>query len=74
MTKQFWNGNTAAAQAVRLCNVQVLAAYPITPQTALVEQIASYINNGLMDARMIAVESEHSAMSACAGASAHFRP
>jgi len=69
MAKQFWNGNTAAAQAVRFCHVQVVAAYPITPQTALMEQVASNINNGLMDARMIAVESEHSAMSACAGAS-----
>ncbi len=69
MAKEFWNGNRAAAQAAKLCNVQVVAAYPITPQTALVEHISSYINNGLMDARMIAVESEHSAMSACAGAS-----
>ena len=67
--KQFWNGNMAAAQAVKLCNVRVVAAYPITPQTALMEQVASDISNGFMDARMIAVESEHSAMSACAGAS-----
>ena len=69
MAKQFWNGNTAAAQAVKLCNVRVVAAYPITPQTPLVEQVASYISDGLLDARMIAVESEHSAMSACASAS-----
>jgi len=69
MARQFWNGNTAAAQAVRLCNVKVVAAYPITPQTALVEEVASDISNGLLDARMITVESEHSAMSACAGAS-----
>lgn len=69
MKNQFWNGNTAAAQAVRLCGAQVVAAYPITPQTALVEQIASDISDGLLDARMIRVESEHSAMSACAGAS-----
>lgn len=69
MAKQFWNGNTAAAQAVRLCNVQIVAAYPITPQTTLVEQVAYDISNGLLDARMITVESEHSAMSACAGAS-----
>ncbi len=69
MPAQFWNGNTAAAQAVRLSRVQVIAAYPITPQTALVEDVASDISNGLLDARMITVESEHSAMSACAGAS-----
>lgn len=69
MAKEFWNGNRAAAEAVKMCNVHVVAAYPITPQTALVEHIASFINNGFMDARMIAVESEHSAMSACAGAS-----
>ena len=67
--KYFCNGNEAAAQAVRLCNVQVVAAYPITPQTSLVEHIASDISNGLLNARMIVVESEHSAMSACAGAS-----
>jgi len=67
--KHFCNGNEAAAQAVRLCNVQVVAAYPITPQTSLVEHIASDISNGLLSARMIVVESEHSAMSACAGAS-----
>ena len=70
MAKEFWNGNTAAAQAVRLCGVEVVAAYPITPQTALMEQVASNIGNGLMNARMVPVESEHSAMSTCAGASA----
>ncbi len=67
--KHFCNGNEAAAQGVRLCNVQVVAAYPITPQTSLVEHVASDISNGLLNARMIVVESEHSAMSACAGAS-----
>jgi len=69
MANEFWNGNKAAAEAVRLCDVKVVAAYPITPQTTLVEHIASFVSNALMDARMIAVESEHSAMSACAGAS-----
>jgi len=69
MSRNFWNGNTAAAEGVKLCNVQVVAAYPITPQTSLVEKIALNINNGYMDARIIPVESEHSAMSACAGAS-----
>ncbi|MDY6833743.1 MAG: pyruvate ferredoxin oxidoreductase [Chloroflexota bacterium] len=69
MAKEFWNGNTSAAEAVKLCGVEVVAAYPITPQTALMEQVAANIGNGLMNARMVPVESEHSAMSTCAGAS-----
>ena len=64
------NGNYAAAYAVKLANVKVVAAYPITPQTAVVEKIAEFIANGEMNAEYINVESEHSAMSACIGASA----
>lgn len=68
MSQEFWNGNRAAAEAARLCRIQTVAAYPITPQTGVVEQISSFINNGELEAEMVHVESEHSAMSACAGA------
>jgi 2-oxoisovalerate ferredoxin oxidoreductase alpha subunit len=64
------NGNYAAAYAVKLANVKVVAAYPITPQTAVVEKIAEFVANGEMNAEYIKVESEHSAMAACIGASA----
>lgn len=64
------NGNYAAAYAVKLAKVKVVAAYPITPQTSVVEKIAEFIASGEMNAEYIKVESEHSAMSACIGASA----
>jgi 2-oxoisovalerate ferredoxin oxidoreductase alpha subunit len=64
------NGNYAAAYAVKLSRVKVVAAYPITPQTAVVEKIAEFVAKGEMNAEYIKVESEHSAMSACIGASA----
>lgn len=60
----------AASLAVKLANVDVIAAYPITPQTHIVERLAEYVANGELDAEFINVESEHSAMSACIGASA----
>ncbi len=64
------HGSRAVAEAVRLCDVKVVAAYPITPQTHIVEDIAEMVANGELDAEYIMVESEHSAMSACIGASA----
>ncbi len=70
MTTEFWNGNMAAAQAVKLARVQVIAAYPITPQTHTVEYLSQFVNDGELDGRMVKVESEHSALSACAGAAA----
>lgn len=69
MPEEFITGNRAAAEAARLARAQVVAAYPITPQTSTVEYLSQFINNGEMDARMIRVESEHSALSACVGAS-----
>lgn len=63
-------GNHAAAIAVKLARVKVIPAYPITPQTTIVEYIASFIESGQMDAEYIRVESEHSAMAAAIGASA----
>ena len=62
-------GNAAAAYAAKLCRVDVVAAYPITPQTTIVEYIAEFLANGEMDCEYIRVESEHSAMTACIGAS-----
>ena len=63
-------GNEAAAQAVRLCRPSVIAAYPITPQSELVEELAKFAAEGLLDAEMVEVEGEHSAMSVLMGASA----
>ena len=60
----------AVADTVKLCDVDVVAAYPITPQTHIVEHIADLVANGELDAEYIPVESEHSAMSACLGSSA----
>ena len=62
--------NYAVAYAVKDLDVDVVSAYPITPQTTVVEKIAEFIANGELDAEMIHVESEHSALSAAAGASA----
>ncbi|RLG76083.1 MAG: ferredoxin oxidoreductase, partial [Thermoprotei archaeon] len=64
------NSNYATAYAVKDADVDVIAAYPITPQTTIVEKIAEFIANGELDAEMIHVESEHSALSAVVGASA----
>ncbi|MGC9208697.1 MAG: transketolase C-terminal domain-containing protein [Nitrososphaeria archaeon] len=62
--------NYAIAQAVKDADVDVVSAYPITPQTTVVERISELIANGELKAEMIHVESEHSAMSAAIGASA----
>jgi len=64
------SSNLAVAHAVKDVDVDVVAAYPITPQTTVVEKIAEFIANGELDAEMIHVESEHSALSAVVGASA----
>jgi pyruvate ferredoxin oxidoreductase alpha subunit len=60
----------AIADAVAQCRVDVIAAYPITPQTHIVEHLAELVNNGELDAEYLPVESEHAAMSACIGAAA----
>ena len=60
----------ALGEAAKLANTDVIAAYPITPQTHIVEHIADMVANGEMDAEFITVESEHSAMSACLGSAA----
>jgi pyruvate ferredoxin oxidoreductase alpha subunit len=63
-------GSHAIAEAVRLCRPQVISAYPITPQTHIVEALADFVANGQLDAEYITVENELSALSACVGASA----
>ena len=62
--------NHIAGYAARAARVRVVAAYPITPQTTIVEKIAEFVENHEMDAEYIRVESEHSAMVACIGAAA----
>lgn len=63
------NGNVAAALGVKLAEAQVIAAYPITPQTPLTEKLSEFIEAGEMKAQYIPVESEHSALAACIAAS-----
>ena len=63
-------GDSAIAHALRQANLDVLAAYPITPQTIIVEDYQRFAADGEINAAVIPVESEHSAMSACVGASA----
>nr|MDO8080700.1 transketolase C-terminal domain-containing protein [Candidatus Freyarchaeota archaeon] len=62
-------GNEALAHAVKQCRPDVIAMYPITPQTQIVEELAQFYADGEIDAELIAAESEHSAMAACIGAS-----
>ena len=66
--RQVAEGSQAVSEAVRLAKVQVIAAYPITPQTHIVENISEYCSKGMLNARFICVESEHSAMAAVIGA------
>jgi pyruvate/2-oxoacid:ferredoxin oxidoreductase alpha subunit len=66
--KQVAEGSQAVSEAVRLAKVQVIAAYPITPQTHIVENLSEHCANGTLSARFICVESEHSAMAALIGA------
>ncbi len=63
-------GNEAMAEAMRQINPDVVAAYPITPATEIVQIFSGFVADGLVDTEYVAVESEHSAMSACIGASA----
>jgi len=62
------NGDSAVALAAKQAKVEAISAYPITPQTIIVEKLSEYVYNGELDAAFIPVESEHSAMSAAIGA------
>jgi pyruvate/2-oxoacid:ferredoxin oxidoreductase alpha subunit len=67
--KMFLSGNHAAAYGARLARPQVVAAYPITPQSPIYEKLSEWDGKGELGARMMRVESEHSAMAACISAS-----
>ena len=64
------SGNEAAATAMRQINPDVVAAFPITPSTEIPQYFSTFVANGAVDTEFVAVESEHSAMSACIGAEA----
>ncbi len=64
------SGNEAVATAMKQINPDVVAAFPITPSTEIPQYFSSFVANGQVDTEFVAVESEHSAMSACIGASA----
>jgi len=68
--KKILEGSHAIAEAVRLVKPEVISAYPITPQTHIVERLAEMVADGDLDSEYICVESEFSALSACLGASA----
>lgn len=65
-----WDGNMAACQAMRQAQIDVVAAYPITPSTPIVQNYGTFTSNGYIDGEFLLVESEHAAMSACVGAAA----
>jgi pyruvate/2-oxoacid:ferredoxin oxidoreductase alpha subunit len=66
---QIITGNSAAAYGVKLCRVQVISAYPITPSTSVTETIAHWVESGELKAEYVRVESEHSVMTVCVAAS-----
>jgi len=68
--KKFLSGNEAFAEGIRLARPQVISAYPITPQTIVVEKLSEMVEDGSLKAEYIHVESEHSALSCAIGASA----
>ncbi len=67
---EVWDGNLAAAHALRQCQVDVVSAYPITPSTPIVEGYAKFKSDNYVEGEFIMVESEHAAMSGCIGAAA----
>ncbi|TFG01094.1 MAG: pyruvate ferredoxin oxidoreductase [Promethearchaeota archaeon] len=68
--RKILTGNHAAAHAFRQAKVEVVSAYPITPQSPVVEKISDFIAKGKLNARFVRVESEHSALAVCCAASA----
>jgi pyruvate/2-oxoacid:ferredoxin oxidoreductase alpha subunit len=67
--KDFMTGNDAVAHAVKLCRTPLIAAYPITPQTAIYEKLSAWEASGVLKGIMMRTESEHSAMASCIAAS-----
>src|SRR3972149_2204282 len=70
MTREMLTGNAAAAWGVKLAEVDYVPAYPITPQTEIIETLAKWISDGVLDARFVTVDSEHSMITAAGAASA----
>lgn len=70
MARKFLSGNEAFAEGIRLARPQVISAYPITPQTIVVEKLSEMVEDGSLKSEFIHVESEHSALSCAMGASA----
>ena len=68
--KKVITGDHAVAIGAKLCRVDVVPAYPITPQTLIIEHLADFVNDGELDTKFLTMESEHSVMSAAAAASA----
>lgn len=69
-TRKVLTGNYAAAEAAAMCRLDLISAYPITPQSSVVEHLAELVYNGTLAAEMVQVESEHTAMSVVQGAAA----
>lgn len=67
---EVWDGNMASSQAMRQAQIDVVAAYPITPSTPIVQNYAQFLADGYVDGEFVMVESEHAAMSGCVGAAA----
>lgn len=67
---EVWDGNVAASHALRQAQIDVMAAYPITPSTPIVQDYGTFVGNGYIDGEFVLVESEHAAMSGCVGAAA----
>jgi pyruvate ferredoxin oxidoreductase alpha subunit len=70
MTRALLTGNAAAAWGARLAGVDYMPAFPITPQTEIIETLAAWIDNGEMDGRLVTLESEHSMITAAGAAAA----
>lgn len=70
MTKELLTGNVAAAWGVRLANVDYVPAYPITPQTEIIETLSQWFNEGVMNGKFVTMDSEHSMVTAAGAASA----
>ena len=70
MVVKVLTGNHAAAYGAKLAKVNFISAYPITPQTSIIEKLAEFVDSGDLNAKFVRVESEHSAMAAVIGATA----
>ena len=70
MTPTLLTGNVAAAWGARLARADYVPAFPITPQTEIIETLGSWIDNGNMPGRMVTLESEHSMLTAAGAAAA----